>query len=75
MVFIEVIPAYGRDYTNQKAAQADWDADKDFKVSEHSELGLAAYGQYTNRADIKAMSPGASVIIRYGKLQKVMQAK
>lgn len=29
-MYIDATPAYGRDYTNQKAVKADWDAGKDF---------------------------------------------
>ena len=30
MNYIEVLPAYGRDYKNHKEIQTDWDAGKDF---------------------------------------------
>lgn len=71
--WIEVIPyraAPGRDYSNQKAVQADWDADKDFTVVEWG--GMPA-STTTNRADIRAMNASGEdikVIVRYAKLQK-----
>lgn len=71
MPYIEVIPAYGRDYKNQKDAQADWKAGKDFQISEPGVGTGCRYGQYVTRNEAKDLS----VIIRYGNLQKVMQAK
>lgn len=62
MPYIEVTPAYGRDYTNQKAARADWDADKDFRET--------STGSYVNKTQAQEM--GLSVIIRYDKDRKVM---
>lgn len=64
MDWIEVTPAYGRDYKNQKDAAADWNANLDFRET--------STGQYTNKADCQRM--GKKVIIRYGKLMKTMQA-
>lgn len=71
MPYIEVIPAYNRDYKNQKEALADWKANKDFQISEPGIGTGCRYGQYVTREEAK----GLDVIIRYGKLQKVMQAK
>lgn len=59
--YIEVVPAYGRDYTSQKAVKADWNADKDFKIPG---------GPYLNKAD--AEREGVKVIVRYGRLLKVV---
>lgn len=73
MPYIEVIPAYGRDYKNQKDAQADWKDNKDFQISEAGSDPQARFGQYVTRAE--AVAAGLSVIIRYGNRQKVMQAK
>ena len=60
--WIEATPAFGRDYTNQKAVLADWLADKDFRET--------TTGSYVNRRQAKEM--GLSVIIRYDKNRKVM---
>ena len=62
--WIEVIPAYGRDYKNQKDARADWHAGKDFRD--------ATTRQYLNKQD--ADSLGLKVIIRYNRNTKVVQA-
>ena len=56
-------PAYGRDYTSQKAVKADWDADKDFVI----ETFGPDMGRYIN----KSQAPG-KVSIRYAKLTKVV---
>lgn len=70
MNWIEVIGAYGRTYNSQAAVQADWDADKDFRLAGHSAV--------TNKSDCEQM--GVKVIVRYGKGAergggKVMQVK
>jgi hypothetical protein len=57
MNWIEVLGAYGRTYNTQAAVQADWDADKDFRVIGHTSV--------TNKSDCDAM--GIKVIVRYGK--------
>lgn len=62
MNWIEVTPAYGRDYKNQKEVKADWNADKDFQDT--------ASGSYINKSGAKAL--GLKVIVRYAKLQKVV---
>jgi hypothetical protein len=63
--WIEVIPAYGRDYTTAKAAKADWNADLDFKET-FTET-------YINKS--QAMKMGLSVTIRYAKNMKVTGTK
>lgn len=62
MNWIEVEPAYGRDYKNQKDVRADWNADRDFQET--------ASGSYINKSGAAAL--GLKVIIRYGKRLKVM---
>lgn len=57
--WLEVIPAYGRDYATAKAAKADWLNGKDWMV--------AATGQYCSRRDF---GPGTRVILRYARLEK-----
>ena len=64
MNWIEVVPAYGRDYNNQRDARADWDAGKDFQDT--------ATGRYITKDEAKQL--GLKVIIRYAKQLKVMQA-
>lgn len=62
MSWVEAIPAYGRDYKNQKSVREDWQAGKDFQD--------AATRQYLNKQD--ADSLGLKVIVRYDKLMKVV---
>lgn len=63
--YVDVAPAYGRDYKSQKAVRADWEADKDFQV-----VGLNRGGRYINKAD--ADREQVAVTIRYDQLRKVM---
>jgi len=56
MDWIEVIAAYGRNYSNQAEIQADWNANKDFRVP---------YGPVTNKQDCD--EAGIRVIVRYGQ--------
>lgn len=62
MNWIEVEPAYGRDYKNQKDVRADWNADRDFQET--------ATGSYINKSGAAAL--GLKVIVRYAKRLKVM---
>ena len=59
---ITVIPAYGRDYTTAKAAQADWAAGKDFIIADSF-----------NRWDGKPINKEAaeSVTIRYNEKRHI----
>lgn len=53
-----LLPAYGRTYKNAAAIQADWDAGKDFIISDMS----SPYdGKPVNKQDLS----GQSVFIRY----------
>lgn len=65
--WIELIPAYGRDYTNQKSVLADWNANKDFRT--------ASSRQLINKDGCKKYFPNASILIRYSNLEKVMNVK
>ena len=62
MDWMEVTPAYGRDYKNQKEVKADWDADKDFRDT--------VTGRYINKSGAERL--GLKVIVRYAKNLKVM---
>lgn len=60
-------PAYGRDYKTAKAVKADWDADKDFIVTN---LFSQWDGKPINKTDAKnALLP--SVKIRFNRLAKL----
>lgn len=65
--WMNLIPAYGRDYSSQKAVKADWDLNKDFQD--------ASSGKYVNKSDIEKFVPDANVNIRYAKLLKVVNVK
>lgn len=64
--YVSVVPAYGRDYTNQKQVLADWNAGKDFLIQDFELSG------YINKDD----KPASMILnVRYNKLQKVMVIK
>ena len=65
--YLEVVPAYGRDYKSQKEVQADWAAGKDFQA-----VGLGG-GGYINKQDADRL--GVKVLVRYAKQMKVYQVK
>ena len=61
-----VTPAYGRDYKSAKAVKADWQAGKDFIISDF----FHPYdGKPCSIRDTKEQ-----VMIRYDRLRKVTQA-
>ena len=68
MNYIEVLPAYGRDYKNQKDLQADWDAGKDFVA-----MSFMGPQGYINKQD--AEQSNLKVIIRYASQMKVYSPK
>lgn len=63
-----LVPAYGRDYRSQKEVQAAWDEGKDFEITSvfHPDCGRVC-----NKGDIKDVR----VMVRYNKLQRVMEVK
>jgi hypothetical protein len=63
MGYLEVVPAYGRDYKSQKEVKADWESGKDF----HDPF----CGSYLNKADALSVA-GLKVIVRYNSGQKVV---
>jgi hypothetical protein len=60
-----VTPAYGRDYKSLKSAQADWDAGKDFYLTD-----MFHGSGYTSARD---WPNGA--MVRYSKLTKIGKLK
>ena len=56
-----LVPAYGRDYKSKKAAQADFDANLDFRANN---------GQATNKADLRAMGKRGMISCRNADLTK-----
>lgn len=65
MAYIEVYPAYGRDYTRQADVKADWKAGLDFRTYA---------GPYINKQDADN-EPGLRVLVRYADQRKVVQVK
>ncbi len=64
---VTLTPAYGRDYKSAKAARLDFDADKDFIISDYFSKWD---GKPANRADL--LSAGyREVTLRFSKLMKV----
>ena len=67
MEYIEVSPAYGRDYKSARAVKADWDANKDFIVQT---IGPDC-GRMINKQDAESV-PGLKVQIRYNRMTRVV---
>jgi hypothetical protein len=65
MEYISVIPAYGRDYRTDRAAAADWEAGKDFKITS------IPHGQ-GRMISIRNLIPGLAVSIRYNRGEDVI---
>ena len=62
-----LVPAYGRDYTSQRAVLADWNSDRDFLVAD---MFSPWDGKPVNRQDI-ADTGETQVQIRYKRLEKI----
>tara|TARA_R110000803_G_scaffold67128_1_gene128736 strand:- start:715 stop:951 length:237 start_codon:yes stop_codon:yes gene_type:complete len=60
---VTLIPSYGRDYTSKAKVLADWNAGKDFTISQ---IGHRYDGKYINKED--AEKEGGYFNIRYKKL-------
>lgn len=58
--WLEVYPAYGRDYKTQKEVKAAWAAGEDFRTYA---------GPYVNKEDAKR--EGYKVLVRYANQAKV----
>jgi hypothetical protein len=68
MKTLHLAPAYGRDYSNISDVRRDWEADKDFVISDFFD---SADGKPVNRADLLA-SDYTHVQIRYAAARKVV---
>lgn len=60
--WLELLPAYGRDYKNATAIKHDFHAGKDFQLA-----SLVHGGRYCSIADF---AKGTQVILRYARLTK-----
>lgn len=67
--YIQLVPAYGRDYKSQREVQEAWDANKDFWTADI----FNGYGSATNKQDCDAMN--LRVIIRYARGMKLYAVK
>lgn len=67
-----VVPAYGRDYKSKAAVQADWDANKDFRVEDYFS---PQHGSYLNKLDKEKFIPDHTIYVRYDKQRKVYAVK
>ena len=67
---LTLIPAYGRDYKNQKTILADWNNNKDFIIQS---ITHPYDGKYANKSDLKKEHD--SVLLRYDKMRKIVNAK
>ena len=65
MKMLTLISAYGRDYKSQAEVHADWDANKDFIISD---ISCKWDRSYINKTDAIAYD---RVKIRYKKLQQI----
>lgn len=63
--YVEVMPAYGRDYKSAAAAKADWNNGLDFMES--------TTRRYCSKRDFQNQ-PDTQIIIRYGQLRKLTNA-
>jgi len=64
MKILHVVPAYGRDYKSAATVKADWDANKDFRISD---ISSPDDGRYINKTDAE----GLSILCRYESRRKV----
>lgn len=66
-----LVPAYGRDYRSKAEVEADWNADKDFRIASVGRW----MGAYVNRRQLVESGDVQSVCIRYRKLGQVVVLK
>jgi hypothetical protein len=64
--YVTVIPAYGRDYTEEADALADWNAEKDFLIQD-----FELPSQYINRQQVPR---GWEISIRFNRLEDTVKA-
>jgi len=69
MTSLTLLPAYGRDYTSQKAVKKDWNEGKDFVIAT---MFGGHYGQYVG---INDAPKDAYIFIRYDKKRKIVQVQ
>lgn len=65
---MHLVPSYGRDYRSAKDVKADWDANKDFTITD---ISSPHNGRQINKQD----APKGTYNIRYQKLTRVCVIK
>ena len=66
---VNLVPAYGRDYTTPEQVKKDWEANKDFRIAD---IGQGREdGRYTSKRDWE----GKWVRIRFSHLQQITIVK
>lgn len=68
--WIDVVPAYGKDYKSQREVQDAWNSGADFQS-----VSYGSAGRYLNKPDVAQYMPGAHIMVRYGKQRKVYEVK
>lgn len=66
MNYLNLVPAYGRDYGSQAAVKADWEAGMDFCISD---VFSPDDGRYVNKPQLPE---GTRVLIRYKAMRRVV---
>jgi hypothetical protein len=64
-----LVPSYGRDYKSKKEVLADWDANKDFTISD---MGSPFDGAQINKQQAKV---GETFNVRFKRLQNIAVIK
>ena len=64
-MYIEVVPAYGRDFKTAKAAKEHWNSDKDWRET--------TTDRYIRKSEAESM--GLKVILRFDQNRKTTSAK
>jgi hypothetical protein len=74
MPYLNLIPAYGRDYRSKAAVLADWNAGNDFKIED---VSSPHDGRYVNKADTEKYPDlaGLTLTVRYANLTRVTTIK
>jgi hypothetical protein len=63
---LNLVPAYGRDYTSKAKVKEAWDAGDDFLIQD---VGSSDNGRYANKPDLAGQD--VTVTIRYKRLTMV----
>lgn len=70
MKYIDLVPAYSRDYKSKKELLADWEANKDFQIVS---VNHPDYGRYVNKQS--ELPSGTVLNVRYKRLTQIAVIK